>query len=84
MGGNFPSGAILGGNCPVGSYLWREFSLGQIFWVGNVRGNDTGGSFPTTNIYLFFFSFFKLKISIKLENVRIFILKFDLRNHWPS
>ena len=37
-----------------------------------------------TNIYLFFFSFLKLKISMKFEKIRIFILQFDSENSRPN
>ena len=54
LGGNFPGGSYPGWELSGGSYLGWEFSLVGVFWVGIVRGNDLGGSFPSTNIYLFF------------------------------
>ena len=47
--------------------------------------DDKGLKLSLLNQYLFvFFTFLKLKISIKLEQIRIFILQFDLGNPQPN
>ena len=65
------SGNFSGGNCPGGSYPGWEFSLVGLFRVGIVRGNHLdenfrGGSFPSTNSFIFNSNLLKILIMFKL------------------